>query len=144
MSREEFAKRCVEIGRGFNKKGINEAFRSLVNYIVDSHKDFIAKGEQRDEEYIYNVINDSTLQSYQLEANKMLELIYFDYQIALIMDYKEKKKTKDFVNTIFFIGIIVLLVVLGSIYLEKFTNYFLKLDSSIERVKLLVFHTIFY
>lgn len=84
------------------------------------------------------------MQSYQLEANKMLELIYFDYQIALIMDYKEKKKTKDFVNTIFFIGIIVLLVVLGSIYLEKFTNYFLKLDSSIERVKLLVFHTIFY
>ena len=84
------------------------------------------------------------MQSYQLEANKMLALIYFDYQIALIMDYKEKKKTKDFVNTIFFIGIIVLLVVLGSIYLEKFTNYFLKLDSSIERVKLLVFHTIFY
>ena len=141
---DELSQKCKELGKGFNSKGIREAFSSLVNHVVDSHKDFIAKGDERDEAYIHSIINDSTMQAYQIEANKMLELIYFDYQIALAMDYKDKKKSKDYINSVFFICIIILLVILGSIYLAKFTNYFLKLDSSIERVKLLVFHTIFY
>ena len=144
MTPDELSQRCKEVGRGFNSKGIREAFSSLVNHVVDSHKDFIAKGDKRDEAYIHDIINDSAMQTYQIEANKMLELIYFDYQIALAMDYKDKKKSKDYINSVFFICIIILLVILGSIYLAKFTNYFLKLDSSIERVKLLVFHTIFY
>ena len=131
------------IGNGYNKKGIREAVNSLINYAIDSHKDFLAM-KVRDEEYDYKIFQDRILQTYQVESNRMLELLFFDYQIALTLDYNNKKKSKEFISTIFLVGISIILVIVGCVYLSKFTNYFLKMDNSIEQVKVLVFHTIIY
>lgn len=143
FSQEELVERCYLVGNGYNKKGIREAFNSLINYAIDSHKDFLAM-KVRDEEYNYKIFQDRILQTYQVESNRLLELLFFDYQIALTLDYNNKKKSKEFISTIFLVKIAIILVIVGCVYLSKFTNYFLKMDNSIEKVKVLVFHTIIY
>lgn len=143
FSQEQLIQRCYDVGNGINRKGLREAFNSLINYAIDSQKDFLAM-KVRDENYNYQIFQDRILQTYQIETNRMLELLFFDYQIALTQDYSNKKNSKEFLSTIFLIGIAIILVIVGCVYLSKFTNYFLNVDNSIEKVKVLVFHTIIY
>ena len=138
------AERCEIIGGGYNKKGLRTAFASLVNYVTDNYKDFIAKGEFRDSQYNYNTFQEPTIQTYQLETNRMLELLFFNYQIAILMDYENRYNSLTFINTLYLIGVIFILFIFCWIYLDKFTKYYVKMDNSIEKVKNIVTSTIMY
>ena len=141
---ESLIKRCQLIGGGYNRKGIRTAFSSLVNYVTDNYRDFIAKGNNRDNEYNYNIFQEPTIQTYQVETNRMLELLFFNYQIAIVIDYNNRYKTLRLLNTIYLIGVIFILIILCWIYLDKFTTYYVKMDDSIEKVKNIVISTIIY
>ena len=141
---QQLAANCEKIGGGYNNKGIHTAFDSLVNYVADNYRDFISKGSERDETYNYNVFQESTIQTYQIETNRMLEVLFFNYQIAMLIDYNKRHNNLKFLNEIYLICVIVFLLILFWIYLDKFTKFYVGTDNSIEKVRNIVISTIIY
>ena len=74
----------------------------------------------------------------------MLEVLFFNYQIAMLIDYNKRHNNLKFLNEIYLICVIVFLLILFWIYLDKFTKFYVGTDNSIEKVRNIVISTIIY
>lgn len=140
---EKVSQNCKEIGRGFNEKGFSAAVLSLMNYISNKYKDFISN-ENRDEEFNAKLFQEPNLETYQVNTNRMLELLFFDFEICLIEDFNNKKKYYKSFDYVYIGGIIMILVFITILYYYKLVYFYWRIDKTNLEMEKMLYHTINY
>ena len=134
------AEKCKQIGKGYNAKGYDAAKHSLMNYITNSYNDF-NKLEERNKSYIASLFTEDNL---QINTNRILELLFFNYEICLIKDYNSKKKTLKCYDYIYIGIIIVVFIGIAAVYIDKMVLFYWKVDKTNSEMKKLLYNTIIY
>lgn len=140
---EMVSRNCKDIGRGFNTKGFSASIYSLMNYISNKYKDFIAN-ENRDEEFNAQLFAEPNLETYQVNTNLLLELLFFNYEICLIEDFNEKKKYYKSFDYAYIGCIIIVLVFITILYYYKLVYFYWRIDKTNWEMKKMLYHTINY
>lgn len=141
FNQEEIIGFCKKVGKGFNEKGFDSAIGSLVNSVENLYKDFTKK-EGRDAEYNLNLLREPIIETYQVDTNRMLEILFFDYQIAMINDYNRTYSNLNFWDMFFFISVLIFSVVVIVLYLKYFTIYFVAEESLNRKIWEMLHNTI--
>lgn len=115
---------CQKIGNGFNLKGFKTAMLSLINYIGNSHSDFINK-KDRDGEYNLKMMNLPTVIIYQLECHRIIDSIFMNYQVSTSKDYETRYKSLTDYERLFTLLLIIYNVSLLLLYFVYFSLKFI-------------------
>ena len=140
---EAISRKCKEIGKGFNEKGLSVSIYSLLNYISNKYKDFISN-ENRDEEFNAKLFAESNLQVYQVNTNLLLELLFLNYEMCLIQDFNNKKKYYKYFDYVYIGFIIIILVFITIIYYYKLVYFYWRIDKTNFEIKKMLYLTLKY